>query len=263
MTRARVIAIANQKGGVGKTTTTTALGEELAQQGFKVLLIDLDPQFNLTSGFGLNAYDIEHGVNHVLHNPDQDSHYAIQDLGNGIHLMPSDPTLAAAEMGLFGTTGREKLLQDGIASVVDDYHFVIIDMPPSLGLYAINGYMAANEIIVPLQVEPHALRGMKQLESSLSDVRKRLKHDVRITGIVCTMLIARTNLHLTIEDEVRRSYGRLVYQTVIPRSIAMSEATAVAEGVLNYKPDSKASVAYRQLAREIVGSLVEEPSHAQ
>lgn len=246
----RIIALANQKGGVAKTTTCLNLGAALAARGRKVLLIDLDPQANLTLGLGLDPYTQEMTTYEVLLNPERGAHFAVQTINERLDLIPATIDMAAAEMELSGRIGRELLLREALTPLRDDYDYILIDPPPSLGLFTLNALVAANEVIIPLQVHIYALRGMQQLQKTIGLVRK-INMELHISGIVCTMVDRRNNLSVAVENEIREKYPDLVYQTIIPQNIRLAEAPASGTSILDYDSHSAGAKSYAALAEEV------------
>ena len=245
----RVISFANQKGGVAKTTTTLNLGVAFAEQGLKVLLIDLDPQGNLTMSQGLNPDAIERSMFDVLVHrlPLQEViHHAEVDLA------VSSIDLAGAELALSSMIGRERALEKALAVVRDGYDYVLIDTPPSLGLLTINALVASNGVIVPVQCEYLSLRGLVQLENTLSMIRENLNPEVAIEGILPTMYDSRT-LHAREAVEIlQENFGELVFDTKIRKTVRYAEAPVKGTSVLKYDPSGSAAEAYRDLAKEVL-----------
>lgn len=251
----RIIAIANQKGGVGKTTTTINLGAALAEQRKQVLLIDLDPQGNASTGLGiekdqreLTTYDLLAG-DAVLSETVQATEFA------GLFIVPATTDLSSADIELIDNQNRSYLLHNAlqnedIAALGFDY--ILIDCPPSLNILTVNAMVAAHSIIVPLQSEFFALEGLSQLILTVRDVRQSANPDLRIEGIALTMYDRRNNLSLQVEDDARENMGDMVFKTVIPRNVRLSEAPSFSMPVLSYDPASKGSKAYRDLAMEII-----------
>jgi chromosome partitioning protein len=245
----RVISFANQKGGVAKTTTTLNLGVALAEQGLKVLLVDLDPQGNLTMSQGLNPDTIERSMFDVLVH-----RLPIQEVVHHteVDLAVSSIDLAGAELALSSMIGRERALEKAIAPVRENYDYVLIDTPPSLGLLTINALVASNGVIVPVQCEYLSLRGLVQLENTLAMVRENLNPHVAVEGIVATMFDGRT-LHSREAIEIlEENFGDLVYRTRIRKTVRYAEAPVKGSSVLKYDPTGAAAEAYRELAREVV-----------
>ena len=246
----RVIALANQKGGVAKTTTCLNLGVALARRGRRVLLVDLDPQANLTQGLGVDPYQVEATPYEVLLNPEKGVGFAIQHVSDTLDLVPSTIDMAAAELELAGKIGRELLLREALAPVRNTYDYILIDPPPSLGLFTINALVAATEVVVPMQVHIYAMRGMAQLQKTVTLIQK-LNPDLGITGIVCTMVDRRNNLSVAVETEIRERFPDLVYHTVIPNNVRLAEAPASGTSILDYDPASAGAKAYVALAEEV------------
>jgi chromosome partitioning protein len=246
---ARVIAFANQKGGVAKTTTTLNLGVALVEQGFKVLAVDMDPQGNLTMSQGLNPDEIERSLFDVLVHRlpiEEIVHHAEVDVA------VSSIDLAGAELALSSMIGRERALEKALVSVKPQYDYILVDTPPSLGLLTINAFVAADGVIVPVQCEYLSLRGLVQLENTLSMVRENLNQDVEIIGILATMYDRRT-LHSREAIEIlRENFGELVYNTRIRKTVRYAEAPVKGQSVLGYDPTGEAAALYRDLAKEVL-----------
>ena len=251
----RVVAIANQKGGVGKTTTTVNLGAALAEMGQRVLLVDLDPQANASTGLGINPRSIEKNMYDVLlgDTPLEDAIEPVVDV-EGLFLAPSSLDLAGAEIELVPGFNRERRLIDALAPIVNDYDFVFIDCPPSLGLLTINALVAANEVLVPIQCEYYALEGVGQLVRNVELVRKSLNPNLEISTIVLVMYDARTKLSGQVVDEVRDHFGERVCRIVIPRVVRLSEAPSYGQPITVFDPTNRGAVAYRDLANEVMGN---------
>jgi chromosome partitioning protein len=260
----RIIAIANQKGGVGKTTTAINLSTALAAAGHSVLLIDLDPQGNASTGLGLARNARGHGMFAVLAEG-----YAVADtlrdtMIPGLSILPADPDLTAAEIELVGASNRETRLKEALGAWtgLTSHQFVIIDCPPSLGLLTLNGLMAAQDVLVPLQCEFFALEGITQITQTIEAVRKRLNPSLSLHGIVLTMYDRRNNLSDLVAEDVRGFFGKKVYETVIPRNIRVSEAPSHGKPVLLYDFKSPGSQAYIRLAAELVERMGLSPGGA-
>ncbi|HKG43460.1 MAG TPA: AAA family ATPase [Gaiellaceae bacterium] len=245
----RVISFANQKGGVAKTTTTLNLGVALAEQGLKVLLCDLDPQGNLTMSQGLNPDTIERSMFDVLVHrlPIQEVVHRTE-----VDLAVSSIDLAGAELALSSMIGRERALEKAIAPVRDTYDYVLIDTPPSLGLLTINALVASNGVIVPVQCEYLSLRGLVQLENTLSMIRENLNPDVGIEGILPTMYDGRTLHSREAVEILQENFGELVFNTRIKKTVRYAEAPVKGSSVLKYDPSGSAAQAYRDLAKEVL-----------
>ncbi len=251
----RVIAIANQKGGVGKTTTTVNLGAALAELGHRVLLIDLDPQANASTGLGINPRAIEKNMYDVLlgDTPLEDTLEPAADV-EGLFVAPSSLDLAGAEIELVPGFNRERRLVDALSLIIDDYDFVFIDCPPSLGLLTINALVAATEVLVPIQCEYYALEGVGQLVRNVELVRKSLNPSLEISTIVLVMYDARTKLAGQVVDEVRSHFGEIVCKVVIPRVVRLSEAPSYGQPITVFDPTNRGAQAYRDLANEVLGN---------
>mgnify|MGYP000510813222 CR=1 FL=1 len=250
----RVIAIANQKGGVGKTTTAINLSACLAEAGQKVLAIDFDPQGNATTGLGLEKEYMEETVYEMMLGEcslDDCLHEQVQE---NLDVLPSDSNLAGAEIELLDMEQKEFILRDHLEEVRDNYDFIIIDCPPSLSLLTINALTAADTVLVPIQCEYYALEGLSELISTLKTVRKKYNPYLDIEGVVFTMFSVRYNLTLQVVEQVKKYFGNKVYQTTIPRSIRISEAPSYGQPINFYEPKGKGSEAYMDLAIEFVKS---------
>ena len=251
----RTIAIANQKGGVGKTTTTVNLAACLAKNGKKVLLIDIDPQGNSSSGLGIDKRRCEKTVYDCLINEEKMENVAIMTEYENLSICPSNLDLSGAEIELISIMGRENRLKESLSSVKDEYDYILIDTPPSLGLITINTLTAADSIIIPIQCEFYALEGVSQLVETVKRVKKSLNPSLFIQGIVMTMYDARTNLATQVVDEVKRFFPEKVYKTIIPRNVRVSEAPGFGKPVIYYDEASKGAEAYNELALELIESV--------
>ena len=248
----KVIAIANQKGGVGKTTTSVNLSACLAYLGKKVLLIDIDPQGNTTSGVGINKGDVHSCIYDVLIDDEDIKNTVIQSKVENLFVVPATISLAGAEIELVSTISREARLKNSLKHVKEEYEYIIIDCPPSLGLLTINALTAADSIIIPVQCEYYALEGLSQLLSTVRLVQKHLNKHLMIDGVLLTMLDARTNLGLQVIEEVKKYFQDKVYKTVIPRNIRLSEAPSHGEPIIIYDAKSRGAEMYLELAREVI-----------
>jgi len=247
----RIIALANQKGGVGKTTTTLNLGAALAERGRRVLLVDLDPQSNLTIYAGLRPQAQEITSYHILHSPEEGVARAIQSIGADLELIPSSLDMAAAEIELAGSIGREALLRKALLPSREQYDYILIDPPPSLGLFTLNALVAATEVIIPQQVEFFALQGTSQLRRTIRLVREDRNPTLKISGVVCTMTDARKTVSATVEEQIRQMFGNAVFRTTIPDNTALSKSTIAQQTILAYDATCPGAVAYRALAEEV------------
>jgi chromosome partitioning protein len=247
----RVVAVANQKGGVAKTTTVHSLGVALAESGRRVLLVDLDPQASLTWACGIDPDTVERSMHEVLLRRSKAAD-AVQQVG-GLAVLPSTIDLAGAEMHLLTKTGREYVLRKALDRIVDDYDVVLIDCPPSLGILTINGLTAAGEVLIPLQCEALGQRGVAQLMDTIEDVRSYTNKDLQVRGVIATMFDGRTKLAHHVVEEVRETYGLEVFDPPVPKSVKVAEAPGRGRSVLEHAPSSKGATAYRELAEHIFG----------
>jgi chromosome partitioning protein len=245
----QVLVLANQKGGVAKTTTTLNLGVALAEHGHRVLLIDLDPQGNLTMSQGLNPDSIEQSMFDVLVHRMPLEHVIVR---REVDLAVSSIDLAGADMALSSQIGRERALEKALAPIRDRYDYILIDTPPSLGLLTINAFVAGTGVIVPVQTEYLSLRGLVQLENTLAMVRENLNPSVEIVGILPTMYDRRLTHSREADEILRENFGELVYHTRIRKTIRFAEAPVKGTSVLAYEPDGEAAAMYRDLAREVL-----------
>lgn len=249
----RVIAVANQKGGVGKTTTAVNLSACLAELGKKVLLIDIDPQGNTTSGLGYNKYDLKQCVYDTLINDVPIDKVIIQTTFNNLSLLPATIQLAGAEIELVSIMSREAKLKRALDKAKHRFDYILIDCPPSLGLLTINALTAAHSVLVPIQCEFYALEGLSQLMNSIQLIQKHLNPALSLEGVVLTMFDARTNLSIQVVDEVKSHFRNKVYSTIVPRNVKLSEAPSHGKPILTYDPKSKGAEVYMELAKEVVG----------
>ena len=247
-----IYALANQKGGVGKTTTAVNLGAYLAEWGQRVLLVDMDPQANATSSLGIDKQAIERSVYHLLMQEASLHEVALHTQQPKLDIVPAAPGLAGATVELVTAPERESRLHHALADVASIYDYVLIDCPPSLGLLTVNALVATEGVIVPVQCEYLALEGLTQLMRTIDLVRRALSPNLRLRGLVMTMLDARTTLGQQVIEEVRRHFPGRVFDTVIPRNIRLSEAPSYGEAIVAYAPGSTGALAYAALARELL-----------
>lgn len=249
---ARIINICNEKGGVGKTTTSLNLASYLAALGKYVLLVDLDPQANATGGLGIKVRDEHLNIYHSLVGEESPSSYLRKTSLFGFDLLPASPSLAGATVELASLDSREFRLKRTINSIRTNYDYILIDSPPSLGLLTINGLAAAEEVIIPVQCEYYALEGLGNLLKTVEMVRESLNPQLKIAGVLLTMYDKRNRLARAVVKEVQKNFPGRVFETLIPRSISLAEAPSFGKTILQFDPDSKAGRAYRQLAEEVI-----------
>jgi chromosome partitioning protein len=250
---AKVIAICNQKGGVGKTTTAINLASYLAVSGKRVLLIDLDPQGNATSGLGIDKHSIKTSTyDLVIDEIDPNPIILATQIGN-LNIIPSNLNLTGAEVELVGIMGREYRLKKAIANISGTFDFILIDCPPSLGLLTINGLSAANSVLIPIQCEYYALEGLSQLVNTINLVKENLNPILEIEGVLLTMADFRTNLTNEVIKEARNFFKERVYQTVIPRSVRLTEAPGFGKPILMYDKSSIGAIKYQEFTDELLG----------
>lgn len=249
----KAIAIFNQKGGVGKTTTNINLSACLAMKGKKVLVVDIDPQGNTTSGIGIVKRKLQYTIYDVIVNKDFDISKAIlHTKTEGLDILPASVDLAGAEIELVNLEGRERRLKKAIDKVKPLYDFVFIDCPPSLGLLTINSLTAVDSVLIPIQCEFYALEGVSQLMSTVEMVRKNMNPNIEIEGVILSMFDGRTNLSLQVVQEVKKYFGSKVFSTIIPRNVRLAEAPSYGLPIVKYDPKSKGAKAYQQFATELL-----------
>jgi len=248
----KVIAIANQKGGVGKTTTTINLGACMAHLGKKVLILDMDPQGNTTSGLGIDRDKLDSTIYDVLIGQASLKNAIYMTDMDGLFISPSGQQLVGAEVELVEEDEREFRLHNALNEVSADFDFIFIDCPPSLGLITINSLVAAQTVLIPIQCEYYALEGLSYLTNTIRQIRKVLNTTLDIEGVLLTMYDSRTNLSIQVVEEVKRCFPQKVYKTVIPRNVRLSEAPSYGQPIIMYDPSSKGAKCYLQLAEELL-----------
>lgn len=251
---ARVYALANQKGGVGKTTTAVSLCAYLASVGKRILLVDIDPQANATSSLGIDKNALAHSVYDVLVSARVGSSTTVVTSQRGLDLLPSSPALAGADIELVEMTGREAKLKQALKPLRDHYDFILIDTPPSMGLLTVNALVAADGVIIPVQCEYLPLEGLTQLLQTIELIRRNLNPQLIIRGILMTMYDPRTNLAREVVQEVRRHFPQKTFQAIIPRSVKLSEAPSYGEPIGRYAPDSSGAQAYNAFGQEFLAT---------
>lgn len=250
----RVISIANQKGGVGKTTTSINLSAALAEKGKKVLVIDADPQGNTTSGFGIEKNELDNTIYELLLGECSVSDCVIKDAVPGVSVIPSNVNLAAVEIELIDADKREFILKKEIDWIRDDYDFIMIDCPPSLSMLTINAMTTSDTVLVPIQCEYYALEGLSQLIHTVNLVKERLNPDLDMEGVVFTMYDARTNLSMQVVENVKSVLQQKIFNTVIPRNVRLAEAPSYGMPINKYDPKSAGAESYAALADEVINN---------
>jgi chromosome partitioning protein len=248
----QIISVVNQKGGVGKTTTTVSLAAFIGKKRKKVLMIDLDPQGNATSGLGIDKGEIENSTYDVMVNDVPISEAIVESSAKNVDICPTNINLAGAEVELVGAMSREQILKNAIDEVADNYDYIFIDCPPSLGILTINALTASNNLIIPIQGEYYALEGLSQLVDTVNKVKKKLNKNINILGVVLTMFDKRTQLTRQVKDEVENYFGDKVFKTLIPRNVRLAEAPSHGLAISDYDPNSKGGKAYESLANEVL-----------
>lgn len=248
----KIIAIANQKGGVGKTTTAVNLSACLGKLGKKTLIVDIDPQGNTTSGLGIETRSIKESIYDCIINDEPMGEVILRTDFEGLWICPSNIDLAGAELELVMKDKREFVLKRALSEVKDLFDFILIDCPPSLGLITLNSFAATDSILVPIQCEYYALEGLVQLTNTIKMVKRQLNPSLSMEGVLLTMFDARTNLSIQVVEEVKRVFGNKVYGTIIPRNVRLSEAPSFGQPIIEYDKNSRGAECYMDLAEEVI-----------
>lgn len=248
----KIIAVANQKGGVGKTTTSVNLASCIAESGKSVLLVDFDPQGNATSGCGIHKKKIEFSSYEILLDVEKTVESVIKTEFKNLSIIPATISLAGAELEISTFEYRERLLKNALSKVVQDYDYIFIDCPPSLGLLTVNAFTAAESVLVPIQCEFFALEGLSQLVNTIKQIKKIYNPNLTIEGILVTMYDSRLNLNIQVVSEIKRYFSNELYKTCIPRNVKLSEAPSYGQPINYYDRSAKGTLAYRELAKEFL-----------
>ncbi|OPJ55447.1 ParA family protein [Alkalithermobacter paradoxus] len=248
----KIVAVFNQKGGVGKTTTNVNLSACIGKEGKKILVIDLDPQGNTTSGFGIDKNEVEYTIYDVLLGEKRIKEVTLETEFENIHIVTSSTELAGAEIELTGIENRELILKKALKDVKDDYDYIFIDCPPSLGLLTINSLTAVDSVLIPIQCEYYALEGVSQLMETIGLIKNSLNPNLEIQGVVLSMFDGRANLSIQVVEEVKRFFKGSVYTTIVPRNVRLAEAPSHGKPIVYYDPRCKGAEAYTELAQEFI-----------